>query len=70
MASAFMSARRRTRWLPFSQAAKGVYGIAMGRVWQEVSGRLAELPDVPIEAPEFAGNRPADGNHGIADAIA
>ncbi len=26
------------------QGGQGVFGIALGRVWQEVEGRLAELP--------------------------
>jgi len=31
------------------QGGQGVFGIALGRVWQEVEGSLAELPS---EAPE------------------
>jgi DNA-binding transcriptional MerR regulator len=29
------------------QGGQGVFGIALGRVWQEVEGRLAELPSEP-----------------------
>jgi len=28
---------------------QGVFGIALGRVWQEVAGELAELPAVRAE---------------------
>ena len=28
------------------QGGQGVFGIAVGRVWREVEGSLAELPDV------------------------
>jgi DNA-binding transcriptional MerR regulator len=28
---------------------QGVFGIALGRVWQEVEGELAELPIVPVK---------------------
>jgi hypothetical protein len=41
------------------QGGQGVFGIALGRVWQEIEGRLAELPaeraapdpDEPVEHP-------------------
>jgi len=32
------------------QGGQGVFGIALGRVWQEVEGRLAELPSESSEA--------------------
>ncbi|MEU8803554.1 MerR family transcriptional regulator [Spirillospora sp. NPDC048819] len=51
------------------QGGQGVFGIALGRVWQEVEGSLAELPgeraaaadDDPSEHPhdELAGRRRA-----------
>jgi DNA-binding transcriptional MerR regulator len=28
---------------------QGVFGIALGRVWQEIEGELAELPIVPVK---------------------
>jgi len=31
------------------QGGQGVFGIALGRVWQEVEGSLAELPSEPPE---------------------
>jgi hypothetical protein len=31
------------------QGGQGVFGIALGRVWQEVAGELAELPAVRAE---------------------
>jgi len=34
------------------QGGQGVFGIALGRVWQEVEGSLAELPAEPAEAAE------------------
>jgi DNA-binding transcriptional MerR regulator len=42
------------------QGGQGVFGIALGRVWQEVEGTLAELPS---EAPE-------DGQPTAADELA
>ncbi len=39
------------------QGGQGVFGIAVGRVWQEVEGSLAELPG---ERPEPASDAPAD----------
>jgi DNA-binding transcriptional MerR regulator len=38
------------------QGGQGVFGIALGRVWQEVEGSLAELP-----AERAAGAEPDDG---------
>ncbi|HEY2442126.1 MAG TPA: MerR family transcriptional regulator [Streptosporangiaceae bacterium] len=37
---------------------QGVFGIALGKVWREVEGSLAELPSVPAEdgAPGAAGS--------------
>jgi DNA-binding transcriptional MerR regulator len=34
------------------QGGQGVFGIALGRVWQEVEGSLAELPSEPPEPGE------------------
>jgi len=39
------------------QGGQGVFGIAVGRVWQEVEGSLAELPG---ERPESASEAPTD----------
>jgi len=33
------------------QGGQGVFGIALGRVWREVEGTLAELPGERVEAP-------------------
>jgi len=30
---------------------QGVFGIALGRIWQEVDGTLAELPSEPADGP-------------------
>jgi DNA-binding transcriptional MerR regulator len=30
---------------------QGVFGIALGRIWQEVDGTLAELPAEPVDEP-------------------
>ena len=38
------------------QGGQGVFGIALGRVWQEVEGTLADLP-----AERAAGAGPDDG---------
>jgi DNA-binding transcriptional MerR regulator len=38
------------------QGGQGVFGIALGRVWQEVEGTLAELPSETPEAAEDAGS--------------
>jgi DNA-binding transcriptional MerR regulator len=39
------------------QGGQGVFGIALGRIWQEVEGSLAELP---VEAGEAQAAAPAD----------
>ena len=39
------------------QGGQGVFGIALGRIWQEVEGSLAELP---VEAGEAQAATPAD----------
>ncbi|MQY09027.1 MerR family transcriptional regulator [Actinomadura macrotermitis] len=39
------------------QGGQGVFGIALGRVWQEVEGSLAELP------AERAADEDCDGSH-------
>ena len=45
------------------QGGQGVFGIAVGRVWREVEGSLAELPTERVEAPahhdELAARRSA-----------
>jgi DNA-binding transcriptional MerR regulator len=38
---------------------QGVFGIALGRIWQEVDGSLAELPSERAEAPQ-TGSRSTD----------
>ena len=38
------------------QGGQGVFGIAIGRVWQEVEGTLAELPAEHAESPDAAGS--------------
>jgi len=38
---------------------QGVFGIALGRIWQEVDGTLAELPAEQAEPPE---GQPADAD--------
>jgi DNA-binding transcriptional MerR regulator len=43
------------------QAGQGVFGIALGRVWQEVEGSLAELPS---ERAEDAGTVPGEPGAG------
>jgi DNA-binding transcriptional MerR regulator len=40
------------------QGGQGVFGIALGRVWQEVEGSLAELPS---ESPDQADDNVASG---------
>src|SRR5262245_18936117 len=35
------------------QGGQGVFGIALGRVWQEVEGTLAELPAEPAEGRDL-----------------
>ena len=42
------------------QGGQGVFGIAVGRVWREVEGSLAELPS---ERPEGEQPEPAAGEH-------
>ncbi|GIH80481.1 MerR family transcriptional regulator [Planobispora longispora] len=46
------------------QGGQGVFGIALGRVWQEVEGSLAELPSERAET----GDDPLAGHH--ADELA
>ncbi|TLP77550.1 MerR family transcriptional regulator [Nesterenkonia sphaerica] len=41
------------------QGGQGVFGIAVGRVWREVEGSLAELPRERSEAAESAEAAPA-----------
>jgi hypothetical protein len=36
------------------QGGQGVFGIALGRVWREVEGTLADLPAERAEADESA----------------
>jgi DNA-binding transcriptional MerR regulator len=40
------------------QGGQGVFGIALGRVWQEVEGSLAEMPTEAATEPADAGSRP------------
>ncbi|GAA4566026.1 MULTISPECIES: MerR family transcriptional regulator [Planotetraspora] len=43
------------------QGGQGVFGIALGRVWREVEGSLAELPGERAEsASDAEGDHPAD----------
>ncbi|GII58057.1 putative HTH-type transcriptional regulator [Planotetraspora thailandica] len=43
------------------QGGQGVFGIALGRVWREVEGSLAELPGERAESSSDAeGDHPAD----------
>ncbi|TYK44924.1 MerR family transcriptional regulator [Actinomadura decatromicini] len=42
------------------QGGQGVFGIALGRVWQEVEGSLAELPG---ERAEAVGDDPSEHPH-------
>jgi len=42
------------------QGGQGVFGIALGRVWQEVEGSLAQLPAETGEAAESDGLSSAD----------
>ena len=42
------------------QGGQGVFGIAVGRVWREVEGTLAELPGEPAEADLADGPHPDD----------
>ncbi|GAA2439505.1 MerR family transcriptional regulator [Actinomadura vinacea] len=44
------------------QGGQGVFGIALGRVWQEVEGSLAELPAerAATDDPEDSGEHPHD----------
>jgi DNA-binding transcriptional MerR regulator len=43
------------------QGGQGVFGIALGRVWQEVEGSLAELPGERAESDEGPlGDHPGD----------
>ncbi|WP_328821750.1 MerR family transcriptional regulator [Nesterenkonia haasae] len=41
------------------QGGQGVFGIAVGRVWREVEGSLAELPRERSEAPEAVPAEPS-----------
>ena len=47
------------------QGGQGVFGIALGRIWQEVDGTLAELP---AEQAEEAADGPPEASGGRADA--
>jgi DNA-binding transcriptional MerR regulator len=42
------------------QGGQGVFGIALGRVWQEVEGTLADLPAERAEEPETLADSGAD----------
>ena len=45
------------------QGGQGVFGIALGRVWQEVEGTLADLPAERAEDQPAAGDRAASSAH-------
>jgi DNA-binding transcriptional MerR regulator len=47
---------------------QGVFGIALGRIWQEVDGTLAELPSEPADEP--GGQRVGLGGTGGHDELA
>ena len=47
---------------------QGVFGIALGRIWQEVDGTLAELPAEQAEPPE--GQQAGAGGAGGQDELA
>jgi len=47
------------------QAGQGVFGIALGRVWQEVEGTLAELPPEASE-PAAGGVKPVSAADELA----
>ena len=51
------------------QGGQGVFGIALGRVWQEVEGSLARLPAESAESAEDAAALPA-GAAAAADELA
>jgi DNA-binding transcriptional MerR regulator len=42
---------------------QGVFGIALGRIWQEVDGTLAELPAEQAELPEGQAGAGRGGGH-------
>jgi DNA-binding transcriptional MerR regulator len=42
------------------QGGQGVFGIAVGRVWREVEGSLAQLPSERAVDDESAGDDPSD----------
>jgi hypothetical protein len=42
------------------QGGQGVFGIALGRVWREVEGSLAELPGIRASDGEPAGGEHSD----------
>ena len=42
------------------QGGQGVFGIAVGRVWREVEGDLAELPSERAEGPDSTAPVPGD----------
>jgi DNA-binding transcriptional MerR regulator len=45
------------------QGGQGVFGIALGRIWQEVEGTLADLPAERAEEEPADGNRTASPGH-------
>jgi hypothetical protein len=49
----------------------GVFGVALGRVWQEVAGELAELPAVHLEDGLITDHSAHPGkDHGSTEEIA
>jgi len=47
------------------QGGQGVFAIAVGRVWREVEGTLAELPGERPQAPGTVDPQAADGEEGV-----
>jgi hypothetical protein len=44
------------------QGGQGVFGIAVGKVWREVEGELADLPSERAEHVDTAGGVPQPGD--------
>ncbi|EEH63357.1 hypothetical protein HMPREF0044_1281 [Gleimia coleocanis DSM 15436] len=45
--------RSRDEMIDLIEGGQGVFGIAVGRVWRELEGTLAELPTEDLEATQF-----------------
>jgi hypothetical protein len=50
------------------QGGQGVFGIALGRIWQEVDGTLAEMPAEQADEAADATGTPSGSTH--ADELA